>query len=95
MIIGITSVAHLLEDMELTRIFNVALTVPNLTTAGDIKAVNHAHIESMFCLLLLHLLSNNDDDFQVLESMKIGPDADAIAANIKQVGFNLHFCVVL
>jgi vesicle-fusing ATPase len=58
MIIGITSVAHLLDDMELTRIFNVSLHLPNLSTPEEIKTV--------------------------LDSMKIGPDAETISQNIKQ-----------
>jgi len=39
MIIGTTSVAHLLDDMELTGMFNVALHVPKLSTPDEIKAV--------------------------------------------------------
>jgi vesicle-fusing ATPase len=39
MVIGITSIPHLLEDMELTRVFNVSLHVPDLLEPEEIKTV--------------------------------------------------------
>jgi len=39
MIIGTTSVAHMLQDMELTAAFNVTLSVPQLSQPEEIKAV--------------------------------------------------------
>jgi hypothetical protein len=39
MVIGITSIPHLLEDMELTRVFNVSLHVPDLSEPDEIKNI--------------------------------------------------------
>ena len=39
MIIGITSVAHALEDMELTKVFDFPLHVPELAEPDEVKTV--------------------------------------------------------
>merc|ERR1740130_2554441 len=39
MVVGTTSVPHLLEEMELTSVFNVTLNVPQLESVEEIKTV--------------------------------------------------------
>jgi len=46
MVIGTTAIPHLLEDMGLTKVFNVKLDIPLLETAGEVEAVLRHMLDS-------------------------------------------------